>query len=83
MFEDEAIINDSYFLRNDVVSFNSAKRLAEKLLTYDPVLVTSSIDTVERIQKAASWQELRNIMVALNVAMFPNPTKFIGYVKSE
>ena len=78
MFEDEAIINDSYFFPNDVVSFNSAKSWAEKLLTYDPVLVTSSIDTVERIQKAASWQELRNIMVALNITMFPKHTKFIG-----
>ena len=78
MFADEAIINDSYIFPNDVVSFNSAKRLAKKLLTYDPVLVTSSIDTVERIQKAASWQELRNIMVALNVTMFPKPIKYIG-----
>ena len=78
MFADEAIIKDGYFFRNDVVSFNSAKRLAEKLLTYDPVLVTSSIDTVERIQKAASWQELNDIMVALNITMFPKPIKYIG-----
>ena len=78
MFADEAIINDSYFFQNDVVSFNSAKSWVEKLLTYDPVLVTSSIDTVERIREAASWQELNDIMVALNITMFPKPTKFIG-----
>ena len=78
MFANEAIIKDSYFFRNVVVSLNSAKNWTEKLLTYHPKLVTSSIDTVERIREAVSWQELRNIMIALNVTMFPKPTKFIG-----
>ena len=78
MFADQAIYNDSHFFRNVTVSFNASQSLAEKLLTYDPALVTSSIDTVEQIREAASWQELHDIMVALNVTMFPKPTKIIG-----